>query len=169
MKSWILPTTIRFLTIAFGIGIAHSEESQAKRITELDAFWAEVSRSVKEGDFEGYKATCHPLGVLVSGSKKTSYPLTKALAGWKQGFVDTKSGKMKAGVTFRFSQRFGDETTAHETGIFLYTTEKPNGETTKAHVHFEALLVKTGGAWKLTMEYQKSKASPAEWEALAQR
>ena len=49
------------------------------RIAELDDYWAEVSRCVKEGDFEGYKATCHKDGVLVSGKKNTAYPLSKAL------------------------------------------------------------------------------------------
>jgi hypothetical protein len=36
-------------------------------------------------------------------------------------------GKVKATVEFRFSQRLGDETTAHETGIFLYTTTDAQG------------------------------------------
>ena len=74
-----------------------------KRTQELDQFWAEVSRTVKEGDFEGYEATCHEEGVLVSGAKKECYPLSRALARWKKGFEDTKAGKMKASVTFRFS------------------------------------------------------------------
>ena len=47
------------------------------RLRELDAFWAEVSRSVREGDFEGYQATCHEEGVLVSGSKQISQPLSE--------------------------------------------------------------------------------------------
>ncbi|MGD2123925.1 MAG: hypothetical protein PVJ76_19395, partial [Gemmatimonadota bacterium] len=36
------------------------------RTGELDAFWAEVSRTVAEGDFEGYAATYHEDAVLVS-------------------------------------------------------------------------------------------------------
>ena len=64
------------------------DEAQAKRLGELDAYWTEVSRTVREGDFKGYKATCHPKGVLVSGRKKTSYPLSTALAGWKKEFDD---------------------------------------------------------------------------------
>ena len=92
------------------------------RLRELDDYWGQVSRAVREGDFEGYKATCHDGGVLVSGVKRTTQPLSRALVGWKQGFVDTKAGKMKASVKFRFSQRLGDSTTAHETGIFLYSS-----------------------------------------------
>jgi hypothetical protein len=34
-----------------------------------------------------------------------------------------------------------------------------------ALVHFEALLVKQDGEWKMVMEYQKQAASEAEWEA----
>ena len=77
-----------------------------ERIKELNAYWAEVSRAVKAGDFEGYKATCHPDGVLISGKKKTSYLLAKALEIWKPGINATKAGKVKAAVEFRFSKRW---------------------------------------------------------------
>lgn len=136
------------------------------RLAEVDAFWSEVSRSVREGDFKAYAATCHPEAVLVTGVKKTSYPLAKALARWKQEFDDTKAGTRRSDVTFRFSQRLGDETTAHETGIFLYEFRIADGALTKEYIHFQALLVKREGGWKTLMEYQKAPATEAEWEAL---
>ena len=136
------------------------------RITELDAYWAEVSRTVHEGDFEAYRKTYHPDGVLVSGSKKFSQPIAKALARWEHEFVDTKAGKMKAGVSFRFSQRFGDDTTAHESGIFLYTSQLPGESPKNEYIHFEDLLVKRPEGWKSLMEYQKSAATREEWDAL---
>lgn len=138
----------------------------APRLAPLNGYWAEVSRTVREGDFEGYKATTHGEGVLVTGIKKTSQPLAVALERWKQDFVDAKSGKVKANVEFRFSQRFGDDTTAHETGIFRYTSVAADGKVTVEYIHFEVLLVKRD-TWKTLMEYQKSKATRAEWEALA--
>ncbi len=161
---------MRTLAIAIFSAIVSSTAAVAsndkKRIAEIDAYWAEVSRSVREGDFEGYKATCHEKGVLVSGGKKTCHPLSVALARWKQGFDDTKSGKMKANVEFRFSQRLGDETTAHETGIFHYSTEDGDGKKTSEYIHLQALLRKEGGKWKIVMEYQISKADESEWKAL---
>jgi len=144
-----------------------AEQEKNDRLKELDAYWAEVSRTVREGDFEGYKATCHEQGVLVSGSKRTSYPLSKALARWKKDFIATKAGTIKANVEFRFSQRFGDETTAHETGIFLYSFTDQDGQWKQEHVHFQALLLKSKEGWKIMMEYQQSKATQAEWVALA--
>lgn len=145
---------------------AFAADAREPRLAELDAFWSEVSRSVGEGDFEAYSATCHPEGVLVSGVKKSSSPLSEALARWKKEFTATKAGEMKASVTFRFSQRFGDSTTAHETGIFLYTSGTPDGKPNQEYIHFEVLLVKKEGRWKTLMEYQKSKASLEEWNAL---
>jgi hypothetical protein len=136
------------------------------RLAELDTYWAEVSRAVRTGDFEAYRATCHREGVLVSGNKGTSQPLSKALARWKRDFVATKAGALKADVEFRFSRRLGDETTAHETGIFLYTSRKPGEEPSREYVHLEALLVKKPGGWKILMEYQKASATEAEWDAL---
>jgi|TARA_B100000953_G_C17865262_1_gene372953 hypothetical protein len=147
--------------------MAQSGTGSEERIKELDAYWAEVSRSVREGDFQGYKATCHEEGVLVSGTNNSSYPLSDALARWKKDFTATKEGKIKASVEFRFSQRIGDTTTAHETGIFLYSSGDPGENSKDEYIHFQALLVKRKGSWKIMMEYQKSKASQAEWNELA--
>ena len=147
--------------------MAQSGTGSEERIKELDAYWAEVSRSVREGDFQAYKATCHEEGVLVSGTNNSSYPLSDALARWKKDFTATKEGKIKASVEFRFSQRIGDTTTAHETGIFLYSSDVPGGRRKDEYIHFQALLVKRKGSWKIMMEYQKSKASQAEWNELA--
>ena len=143
-----------------------SHAGENPRLAELNAYWAEVSRAVGAGDFEGYAATCHPEGVLVSGAKKASYPLSEALVKWKPGIDDTKAGKIKASVEFRFSQRLGDDTTAHETGIFLYSSTDAEGKRTDEYINFEGLLVKRDGKWQILMEYQKSKATAAEWEAL---
>ena len=146
--------------------IAQSGTGTEERIKELNNYWAEVSRSVREGDFQGYKATCHKEGVLVSGTNNSSYPLSDALARWEKDFTATKEGKIKASVEFRFSKRISDSSTAHETGIFLYSSgdfgEKPKNE----YIHFQALLVKRKEGWKIVMEYQKSKASQVEWNEL---
>lgn len=159
-RSYCLTLILLFLATPFVSG-----DNQPSRLAELDAFWSEVSRSVREGDFAGYAATCHPEGVLVSGAKQTSYPLSKALSGWKQGFDDTKAGKMKADVEFRFTQRIGDDSTSHETGIFRYATVDADGKETPAYIHFTALLVKRKGRWLVLMEHQKTQASEKEWEA----
>ena len=141
-------------------------DPEIARRAELDAYWAEVSRSVKEGDFEAYKASCHPEGVLVSGSKKVSYPLAQALARWKHEFDATKAGTMKASVDFRFSHRYGDATTAHESGVFLYTQAVDGGEAKAEYIEFDVLLTKREDGWKNLMEFQKKAVTVAEWEAL---
>jgi uncharacterized protein (TIGR02246 family) len=136
----------------------------AQVTTELDAYWAEVSRTVGEGDFEGYAELYHPDAVLVAGGSGT-YPIARALAGWKQGFDDTREGRAKAGVEFRLTERLNDATTAHETGIFRYTLAPEEGDDVIAQVQFEALLVKKDGKWLMVMEYQKGPATDAEWAA----
>jgi hypothetical protein len=135
------------------------------RLQELDAYWKEVSRCVGEGDFKGYSATCHEEGVLVAGTSNKAYSLNKALSNWEKNFINTKSGKMPAGVEFRLSKRLGDESTAHETGMFLYWEVK-EGKRINEYIHLEALLIKKNGRWLMLMEYQKSKGTKAEWDAL---
>lgn len=133
----------------------------------VDDYWAEVSRTVSEGDFDGYAALYHEDAVLVNGITGRSYPIADALDGWQQGFEDTKAGRMTAGVEFRFSERIYGETTAHDTGIFRYSSQEEGGEARTSFVHFQGLLVKKNGEWKMTMEYQMSVATEEEWEALA--
>ncbi len=155
-------TTLALATLLISTLPSTAEE---QRLVELDAFWTEVATSVQAGDFKGYGATCHPTGVLVNGINGTSYPLSTALVRWKPGFEDTRSGKIKAQVTFRFNQRLGDATTAHETGMFFYRTEDASGNRTEAYIHFEALLVKEE-RWLIVMEYQKSRGTREDWEKL---
>ncbi len=159
---------VSVLALLSSSNLSLAEEVKEPRVAELNAFWSEISRSVGEGDFDAYQASCHPEGVLVSGIKKTSSPLSEALVRWEKEFIATKSGALKASVEFRFSQRLGDETTAHETGIFLYSSTGPDGKNNQEYIHFEVLLGKKEGHWKTLMEYQKSKASQKEWDALRQ-
>lgn len=70
-------------------------------IREIDAYWAEVERSVREGDFEAYAATIHPDAVIISGAKQYSYPLKQALKRWEKDFENTKSGELTGNVSFR--------------------------------------------------------------------
>jgi uncharacterized protein (TIGR02246 family) len=149
---------------AFAVLLALPATASAQVVTELDAYWAEVARTVVEGDFEGYAALYHPDAVLVAGGSG-SYPIANALAGWKPGFEDTREGSAVAGVEFRLTERLNDESTAHETGMFRYTIRPEGGEGQVALVHFEALLVKKDGRWLMVMEYQKEPATDEEWEA----
>ncbi len=143
--------------------------AESIRIAELNQYWTEVSRTVREGDFEGYKATYHQDAVCVftTGTNKHTSAIDVQLALWKKDFVDTKAGKSKNNVEFRFTQRVGDSTTAHESGIFYFTSVDKDGKVlSQGGVHFESLLVKRNGAWKMLMEYQKTKATQEEWDAL---
>lgn len=159
--------TILAFTFLFSFCLFATEPaSEPARLKELDAYWAEVARAVGTGDFAAYQATCHPEGVLVSGSKKSTWPLADALQRRKKDFDDTRDGKRKSNVVFKFSQRMGDATTAHETGMFLYTATTADGKQTQDYIHLEALLVKRDGRWKILMEYQKSKGTRKEFEAL---
>jgi ketosteroid isomerase-like protein len=149
---------------AAALVLALPATAPAQVTTELDAYWAEGSRTVVEGDFEGYAAIYHPDAVLVMLGTG-SVPIEAALAGWKQLFVDTREGRAEAEVEFRLTQRLNDATTAHETGIFRYEFRPDEGEAQVALVHFEALLVKRDGKWLMVMEYQKEPATEEEWAA----
>ena len=168
MKKLLL-TTIIFLSCLASLQAQNQKKPTASiRIAELDRYYAQLSRTVREGDFEGYSAGYHEDAVVIfaSGENKVSMQIADALAGWKDGFMYTKKGQDISHVEFRFSQRIGNETTAHETGIFLYSNGKSTEDPTVYITHFEMLLVKRDGVWIAMMEYQKGDATREEWEAL---
>ena len=139
------------------------------RVAALNAFWDRLSQTVQTGDFEGYAALYHQDAVLVidNASRPGSMPITQALASWKQGLEDTRSGKTGAQVAFRFSKRLGDATTAHETGMFAYSVLNAEGAVQQVvYVNMQALLVKKEEQWLITMELQGAPASEADWNAL---
>jgi hypothetical protein len=131
----------------------------------MDAYWAEVSRCIKEGDFAGYKDTFHEDAVYVSGTNGEAYPISNAFERWESDFTRTKSGEIKASVQFKFTTRLGDEKAAHETGMFRYSAVDADGVANTYFINFEALLVKQG-TWKAMMEYQQSEATEEEWDKL---
>lgn len=170
MKKNILFATIIFFAFFVSTKAISQSNSDDLRKNEIDkTYWSVITKTVKEGDFEGYSATCHENAVLVTtaGENKLSYPMPAALARWKQGFLNTKQGKQMDNVSFRFSQRIGNETTAHETGIFYFTSHDSKGKLIgEGYMHLEALLVKHGDKWVCLMEYQKAEATQEEWDAL---
>ena len=144
-------------------------DQDAQRTTALDAYWKKLSKTVAEGDFEGYASLYHKDAVVVFATRpnKVSVAVAEALAGWKDGFAKTKAGERSDFVEFRFSQRIGSNNTAHETGIFHFGSKDKEGNlTVEDYIHFEMLFVKQNGKWLGLMEYQKSKGTKEEWEAL---
>lgn len=160
-KIYLLP--LLFLCSLNGYS-QNSGSKENDRLTELNDFWKEVSRTIEEGDFEGYADTFHEKATLVSGISNKAYPIATALAGWKKDFDDTMSGKRKSSVAFKFNKRLGDTSTAFESGIFYYSYEL-DGQKNGYYIHFDGLLVKEG-TWKMMMEYQKSAATKEDWDAL---
>ena len=142
----------------------HSENEQTAK--ELDNYWQEVTKTVEQGDFQGYADLFDKDAILVSDLRNNSYPIAKALAGWKQGFVDTKAGKMSAGVDFKFVKSLLGEKTAHQSGYFRYYTLETTGKKTVFIAKFEALLLKTEGKWLMTMERHQEQIDQKTWDAL---
>ena len=168
-----LPALLLFITntplASSNLSPASEDQETDKRIAELNQYWKKLSKTVKEGDFEGYSSLYHEDAVVIftTGNNKVSVAVREALDGWKQGFANTKAGKQKDNAEFRFSQRIGNANTAHETGIFHFTSVDNSGKTlTDILVHFEMLFVKKDGVWLASMEYQRSNATKAEWEAM---
>ncbi len=155
------------LAILIIVAIPNITSAKAAEMSEsIKAYWKESNRTVSTGDFEGYKASCHPDAIIVDGLGGGSSPIANAFEGWEQGFKDTVSGKMKAGVDFKFSRVLESETTNFSIGMYHYYTIHKDGARTDQYIHFESLLIYKDG-WKMMMEYTKAKGTLEEWNAIA--
>lgn len=143
-----------------GLGLIHAMSTK-----ELNAFWRAAERTVATGDFATYASLYHEDAVVVEGA---STKLVKdALDGWKAGFDATAEGRQSTQLSFRFSHRYDDPASAHESGIFRYQKQtKPDDSVMVRYVFFESLLVKKGQRWIWLMEYQKGEATKDDWDAL---
>lgn len=166
-RSGRLVPAAALLTLLFLPAQAVYGQASAATAAELEAFWNESERTVREGDFQAYASLYHPDAVLVRAGQGDSVPIGTALAGWRAGFEATAAGEMGADLEIRIRTRLASGTTSHETGVFRYVSHPSGGQPTVALVHFEALVVKVDGRWLWMMEYQKGPATDAEWEALA--
>ena len=133
---------------------------------ELNAFWIEAERQVREGDFEAYSNSFHYDAILVNGISNNSIPIKEALDGWEKGFEDTRQRQMKASVEFRFSETILGTSSAYQKGIFFYTSEYVEQSPVSVFIHFEVLLTKSNDIWKILMEYQKEYATHEDWNGL---
>jgi hypothetical protein len=137
-------------------------------IAELDAFWAEVARTVAEGDFEGMVAMNHPDGVWVSAL--ASNPATRLQAEWLAAAAEdvarTRAGEQAPRVEFRFSSRVHDATTAHEVGMVRFTNTRGGAVVEDVYGLLDSYLVKKNGRWMILVEIQRWDMTKADWDAL---
>ena len=150
---------------------AAAPDGKADRAAEIDAFWAEASRTVRDGDFAGYAALYHPDAAFVSDEKGVAVPIATQLERWRPGFEATAAGDAVAGVEFRFTTRLrgpaGDPATEFAAGLFRYVSHAPGEAGEPAVVRFESLLVRTSAGWRWVLERQLGTAAEADWDAAA--
>ena len=137
----------------------------AQVTAELDALWARVIESVRTGDPELYLSTYHPDAIFVSARRGITRKVTDDVQANAEAWADTREGRTRRGLEFRFTERLHDQDSAHEVGIFRYSSTEEDGSTRVVLIHFEAALVKKDGSWLQLLEYQKSDATQPEWEA----
>ena len=147
-----------YLSAAGSVGAGTTAE-------EIDRdVWAAVSRTVVEKDIKGMSAVYHTDAVLVGGNG--TVPIAGPLAKWGQDMEAAREAGTSESVSFRFTHRQDDETTAFETGMFRYTVTDPAGAEMSYYIPFETLLVKREGKWLILMERQLEAADEAAWATL---
>jgi ketosteroid isomerase-like protein len=140
-------------------------QAHAQVTTELDALWANVARSVATGDADLYLSTYHPDAIFVSTRRGITRTVAEDVEANRAAWNDTRDGRARRSVEFRFTERLNNATSAHEVGIFRYASTEADGTTRVALIHFEAALVKKDGVWLQLLELQTSDATAEEWEA----
>jgi ketosteroid isomerase-like protein len=144
---------------------ALAQTSPASSARDIDReIWSVFSATVAAADIVGMAQAYAPQAVLVT--PKGTTPIGETLDRWGRDMVVAKERGDKATVEFRFSLRQDDSATAFQAGIFKYTVIAKSGASTPQFIPFEALLVKTGGKWRVLMERQLAAVTQADWDKL---
>ena len=162
-----MPKRIATAAVAFcALLVVGAAAQSASSTAEIDrTVWSVISKTVVDDDIVGMARLYENNAVLVT--PKGTTPIKEALERWGRDMVTNKGRGDRATVEFRFSHRQDDTNTAFEVGMFKYTVTTKAGVSRPQHVPFEALLVKTGGQWRLVMERQLPALTEAEWDKLA--
>ena len=153
------------LACAFVLLVPATADAQVT--AELDALWERVSESVAAGDPDLYLSTYHPDAIFVSARRGVTRTVGEDVEANRDAWNDTREGRARRSVEFRFTERLYSETSAREVGIFRYASTEADGSTRVVLIHFEAALVKKNGVWLQLLELQTSDATEMEWEAAA--
>lgn len=141
---------------------AKSVDSATK---ETDILYKTLIQSVVQFNFDLMASTYHQDAVLVTPKKTTA--ISNALKRWRNEGLKLKDQGGSATLSFRFSSRVINNTTAFEKGIYRYSTISKEGIETVYYAHFEDLNVKKGNTWLTLMENQTQKATLKEWNKLS--
>ena len=145
---------------------AHSQVDTV--LQELNAYWAEMARTLSEGDFEGMQSLYHPDAIWEGGSgdSLTISLESEPLLAFKPFLEEVRAGNRRAGIEFRFSSRNYDENTAHEIGVMRSHDEPEGQERTYRYWRLDSYLVKKG-TWMMLIENQTNFVlTESDWTAL---
>ena len=131
--------------LAMGVAAPSAVQGQDIR-SELDALWERVVQSVRTGDPDLYLSTYHPDAIFVSARRGISRTVVADVEANRDAWRATAEGRADRDLEFRFTRRIHDGNSAHETGLFRYTSVE-GGTRSVATIHFTAALVKVDGEW----------------------
>ena len=136
-------------------------------VVQLDAFWAELGRSVMEGDLDGLRAVYHP-DALDYDWEGDSYEI-KLMSSSLDEQIDfhkgTKNGERRIELEWRFSSRIHNSHAAHEVGVARFTQTPRDSVSTSYYAHVEEYLVKKG-KWVSLVSNVRWNATIEEWDDL---
>ncbi len=139
-------------------------------VAGLDAFWAELGRSIMEGDIDGMRGVYHPdaVGLYWQGDTYSMGLMTEANDAQAGYFLETRNGARTIDIQWRFVKRVHDANAAHEIAIARFIETPAGGTARTSYGHIEAFLVNRG-KWLSLVSNVRWNATEAEWNAAAPR
>jgi hypothetical protein len=134
-------------------------------VAELDAFWAEVVKSVTQWSVAAQKATYHPdaVGVYGTADSYSTSLVWDDYAAREADSTSTNNRPRNPGLEFRFSSRVHSASSAHEVGLYHFWADGREDY----YGTVDSYLVKKDGQWMILVEIQFEPAvTEADWDAL---
>jgi hypothetical protein len=118
--------------------------------------WLPFIKAFATGNADEYIGLHSKNLIRPMGDAKRIEPYDRWTGGTRGMFKSFAERGTKVAIEFRFLERFANEDTASERGIFEFSMTNAKGETQKSYGKFHVILKKEDGKWKILMDYDSS-------------
>ena len=146
-----------FLLIVMVMAVTFSASAQSECLKVInDQVWAPFTKAYETHDADLFGSIHHSEFIRASGGTKSLEFKESYIDGYVRRWANPRG---KQTISFRFLERFCNEETASERGIYKLTIGPGTENERSFYGKFHVILKKENGNWRLLVDYDSSEGN----------
>jgi len=143
-----------FLISVASKGIAQEKQNEVQLINEQ--VWSKFYEAFSTLNYKLMAEIHHKNLIRISGNGKKISDYESYIEGYKNSFQQSNEKEENREIALRFFERFNNEDTASERGIYQLTINKGKEDERMFYGQFHVLHKKVDGVWKIFIDYDSN-------------